>query len=361
MAHNRELTWSELRVGVFVLVGILVVMMGVFYVTGTGFLGAKYRLVTYLPEVDGLTPGARVTLDGVEVGNVDSIQIARPKPGEQLSANRSVEIVLRVSRDFQNDIRSDSSATLLTEGFLGDRVVTVQRGYTGQVLQDGQEIPGAEEKSMREIVASGADLMQNLNELSKQAGSIVDDVKRGRGTIGALLTDRTAYDHANKTLARVDQMTESIQQGQGTVGKLLMTDTLYAKVDSATGRIDDMLAAVQDQKGTLGKLIYDPSVHDEAKQFLASGNGLVSDVRAGRGTLGKLATDDTLFSTWRQIGTNLQQATAKLNTNDGTAGKFFSDPKFYDNLSGLAGDMRLLVGDFRSNPKKFLHVKFSIF
>ncbi len=78
MPQRKELTWSELRVGVFVLVGILVVMMGIFYVTGTGFLGAKYRLVTYLPEVDGLATGAKVTLDGVEVGNVDSIQIARP-------------------------------------------------------------------------------------------------------------------------------------------------------------------------------------------------------------------------------------------------------------------------------------------
>jgi len=30
-------------------------------------------------------------------------------------------------------------------------------------------------------------------------------------------------------------------------------------------------------------------------------------------------------------------------------------------MSGLAGDMRLLVGDFRKDPKKFLHVKFAIF
>ncbi len=261
----------------------------------------------------------------------------------------------------QNDIRSDSTAALLTEGFLGDRIVTVQRGYTGTVLQDGQEVPGTEEKSLNQIMANGADLMQNLTELSKQAGSIVDDLQRGRGTLGALLTDRSAYDHANKTLARVDEMTASLQNGEGTIGKLLKSDTLYTKAESVTGRLDDVMAAVQDQKGALGKFIYDPSIHDEAKQFLANGNDLVSDVRAGRGTLGKLATDDTFFTTWKQVGDNLSQATAKLDTTDGTAGKFFSDPKFYDNLTGLAGDMRLLIGDFRSNPKKFLHVKFSIF
>ena len=361
MAQKKELTWSELRVGVFVLVGILLVMVGIFYVTGTGFLGAKYRLVTYLPEVEGLASGAKVTLDGVEVGNVDSIQVARPRPGEPPDTKRSVEVILRVNRDFQNDIRSDSAASLLTEGFLGDRIVTLQRGYTGAVLQDGQEIPGSEEKSLNEIMANGADLMQNLNQLSKQAGAIVDDLQRGRGTLGALLTDKTAYEHTDKILDRVDQMTASLQDGQGTIGKLLTSDTLYTKADSVTSRIDDVLAAVQDQKGTLGKLVYDSSVHDEAKQFLANGNDLVSDVRSGRGTLGKLATDDALFTSWKQIGENLQQATAKLNTDDGTAGKFFSDPKFYDNLTGLTGDMRLLIGDFRKDPKKFLHVKFSIF
>ncbi len=132
-------------------------------------------------------------------------------------------------------------------------------------------------------------------------------------------------------------------------------------MDSAAGRLDDVMGAVQEQKGSLGKFVYDPSMHDSAKQFLANSNGLLSDVRAGRGTLGKLATDDTLFSAWRETGVNLRDATAKLNSSESTAGKFFSDPKFYDNLTGLAGDLRLLVGEFRANPKQFLHVKLSIF
>ena len=52
---------------------------------------------------------------------------------------------------------------------------------------------------------------------------------------------------------------------------------------------------------------------------------------------------------------------SKLNANTGTAGRIFNDPAFYDNMTGLAGDMRLLIGDFRKDPKKFLRVKFSIF
>ncbi len=122
-----------------------------------------------------------------------------------------------------------------------------------------------------------------------------------------------------------------------------------------------MLEAVQNQQGTLGKLVYDTSMHESAKQLIDNSNALLADVRGGKGTLGKLATDDSLFTEYKQAGENLASATEKMNSNQNTIGKFFDDPKFYDNFSGLAGDMRLLVGDFRNNPKKFLHVKFSIF
>jgi phospholipid/cholesterol/gamma-HCH transport system substrate-binding protein len=107
--------------------------------------------------------------------------------------------------------------------------------------------------------------------------------------------------------------------------------------------------------------VYDPQGYEQAKQFFERGNALLADVKAGKGTAGKLVTDDALYTKWRNTGENLEQATAKLNATTGTAGKMFSDPQFYDNVTGLAGDMRLLIGEFRQNPKKFLHVKFSIF
>lgn len=361
MAQRKQLSWSELRVGIFVLVGILVVVVAVFYVTGSGAWGAKYRLVTYMPEVNGLAVGAPVTLDGVEIGNVEAVRMAPRKPGQTRDENRNVEVVMRIKRQFQEDIRADSKASLITSGFVGDRNVTIERGYTGPVLRDGQEVAAVEEKSIQEVVERGADLMQSLNTLTGQVSGIVSDIHGGRGTLGKLVEDQSVYNHLDATIGHLDQVTTSIQQGQGTLGKLVASDELYAKLNSVTGRVDNVMAAVQDQKGSLGKLIYDPSFHDSAKTFLDNSNSLLTGVRAGKGTLGKLATDDTLYTSLRQVSDNLKEATGKLNTNGNSAGKFFSDPQFYDNLTGLTGDLRLLVGDFRSNPKKFLKVKFSIF
>jgi phospholipid/cholesterol/gamma-HCH transport system substrate-binding protein len=361
MPQRKQLTWTELRVGLFVLAGIVLVVIGVFYVTGTGALGPKYRLVTYLPEVDGLTIGAPVGINGVEVGNVDSIAITPAPPGQSPAPDRNVEVVMRINRNFQDDIRTDSYASLLTEGFLGNRVVTIQRGYKGTVLGDGQEIPGREERAMKEVVERGADLMQNLSALSTQVNDIVGAIKKGQGTLGKFITDDTAYNHINNILSRMDQVTASVQQGKGTIGKLVASDELYTRFDSAAGRLDNVMSAIEQQKGSLGKFIYDPSIHDSARQFLNNGNALFADINAGRGTLGKLATDDSLFATWRQTGQNLSNATANLNSRDNTAGKFFEDPQFYDNMTGVAGDLRLLLNEFRQNPSKYLKVKFSLF
>jgi phospholipid/cholesterol/gamma-HCH transport system substrate-binding protein len=88
---------------------------------------------------------------------------------------------------------------------------------------------------------------------------------------------------------------------------------------------------------------------------------MLDDVHAGKGTLGKLVTDDSLFTRWKDAGENVATATAKFNSNQNTVGKLFTDPQLYDNLTGLTGDMRLLLNDFRQNPKKFLRVKFSVF
>ncbi len=362
MAQNKQLTWSELRVGLFVLAATALLVVVIFYVTGAGGgFGPKYRLYVLLPEVDGLTVGAPVRLDGVEVGNVEKIAVSFPKPGERQVKDHNIRVDMRIEQKFQEYIRSDSYASLITEGLLGNRYVDIDRGFVGRKLENEDEIPGREEKALKEVVQRSADLMTNLNSITEQASAVLGDIRKGRGSLGKFMVDEEAYRHLNSSLGNLDTMLTNVGAGKGTLGKLMVSDEAYEHVNSAAGRLDNVLEAVQTKQGTLGKLVYEQGIHDSAMKLLDSGNGLVADVRAGKGTLGKLATDDSLFMQYRQVGENLSSATAKLNSNETTAGKFFTDPKLYDNISGLTGDMRLLIGDFRKDPKKFLHVKFAIF
>jgi phospholipid/cholesterol/gamma-HCH transport system substrate-binding protein len=275
--------------------------------------------------------------------------------------NRNIEVVMRVSRKYESDILTDSTASLVTEGLLGNRYVNISLGVTGAELKDGQEVPGAEERAMKEVMERSADVLGNLQTLSEDIQELVNGVKAGKGTLGKLLVDEQAYNHLNSILSRGEGMLANIQAGQGTLGKLVASDEMYNKVDKGLDNVNVILTDVRSQKGTIGKLLNDPSLYDEFKQAAANGNAMIGDVRAGKGTLGKFVTDDTLYNKMRETTENVANATAKLNDNTTTMGKLFSDPRLYDNLSGLTGDMRLLIGEFRQNPKKFLHIKVAVF
>lgn len=357
MAQRKQLTWAELRVGLFVLVGLFIVAVTIFYVTGGRILGPKYRLVTYLPEVELLKTGAPVRLDGVEIGNVQAVTLT-PHATDRM---HNITVVMRIDSRYQDQIRTDSEAKLETEGLLGDRYVTIKRGLTGRVIPPNGVVPGAEEAAMKQVVERGAELVENLDSLTGNIRDFIQQAEKGKGTIGKLMSDPSLFNHLNETASNLDSLVASIQKGQGSVGKLVTSDDLYNKADAAVGHMENALAAVHDQKGTMGKLIYDPSLYNNVKGIAEKGNGLLSDVQQGKGTLGKLTTDDALYANLRDASANVRDATAKMNSNQGTMGKFFTDPAFYDNMTGLSGDLRLLIGDFRQNPKKFLHIKLGIF
>jgi phospholipid/cholesterol/gamma-HCH transport system substrate-binding protein len=357
MAQRKQMTWTELRVGLFVLAALLILVVAILYVTGAGFLGPKYRLKTYLPEVAGLKTGAPVELDGVEIGNVQSVQLT-PHPSDKA---HSITLVLRVDKRFKDQIRTDSVASLVTQGLLGDRYVTISRGIGGTVIPENGTVPGQEEAAVKQVVERSADLVANLGALTTEVRDLVGDVQEGKGTLGLLLTDPSLYNHLNSTAAKVDTMVAAIQRGEGTAGKIIESEDLYRRVDAALAHFENAMAAVNNQKGTVGKLIYDPSAYNEIKGFAEKGNALMGDVREGKGTLGKLATDEALYANMRDASANVRDASAKMNSNQGTMGKFFTDPALYDNLTGLSGDMRLLIGDFRKEPKKYLHIKLGLF
>jgi phospholipid/cholesterol/gamma-HCH transport system substrate-binding protein len=361
MALRKQLTWTELRVGLFVLVGLFVIAVGTFYVTGAGFWGPKYRLRTYLPEVSGLATGAPVRIDGVDVGNVETLRLVPRTPSHVPDKNKNIEVIMRLDRRFQGDILTDSTASMVTEGLLGNRYVNITRGFTGVPLKEDQEVTGTAQNDLTQVMDRSAALLETLQGISVDVQGIIGDVKKGKGNLGKLINDESAYNSLNAMLGNSNKMVSDIRGGKGSIGKLVATDEMYNKLGAAVDNANSIMSDVRAQKGTLGKLLYDTALYDQVRDAVSNTNGMIGDVRSGKGSLGKLATDDALYNKLRDTSTNLANATAKLNDNTTTAGKLFSDPQLYDNLTGLTGDLRLLIGDFRQNPKKFLHFKVTVF
>jgi phospholipid/cholesterol/gamma-HCH transport system substrate-binding protein len=357
MALRKQVTWEELRVGVFVLAGLVIIAIAVFYVTGASGWGAKYTLKTYLPQVENLQNGAPVTLDGVTVGNVENSKVNR----HPSNSSDSIEIDMRIQERYQEYIRSTSKATLLTQGLLGNTYIGISRGYSGEILRNNAVVTGVPATDISTVVTNSAQLEDKLNTLVTQVNDVVGAIHDGKGTIGKFIYDPDVYDHLKDATAQAQSLIADVKAGKGSVGKILTSDDLYNKFDASATHIESMTAAIQSQQGSLGKLVYDRAFYDKANQFLTNTNGLLAGIRNGQGTLGKFVTDDTLFTNLRDATANIKDVTGKLNNGQGTFGKFFTDPQLYDNMTGLTGDMRLLMGDFRRDPKKFLQIHLNIF
>jgi ABC-type transporter Mla subunit MlaD len=130
---------KELRIATLAVLGTVALWLFA-YLYASGMFVRTYRVSIYAPESDGLSVGSPVLLDSTPVGVVDTVKLARTSA----TAQRRIELVLRIRKEYQNDIREDSVATAVTQGFLGNRVISIQRGFSGATIRPGDEIHFAE-------------------------------------------------------------------------------------------------------------------------------------------------------------------------------------------------------------------------
>ncbi len=116
--------------------GILLVST-LFYLWSSGAFTPKYELRVYVPEASVLAVHAPVRVNGVRVGSVNVI-----KPAEEAaSPERQTELVLRIDKRYQSEIRSDSYAFIVNESPMdGSRYLSIRRGFHGSVIDAGGEV-----------------------------------------------------------------------------------------------------------------------------------------------------------------------------------------------------------------------------
>ena len=81
MPSQKQLKWSQLRVGLTVVVGSVILAVLIFLMSGTGgWFTRKIHLKAYLDNAGGLREGAPVRLAGVDIGNVTTVRVVRGRP-----------------------------------------------------------------------------------------------------------------------------------------------------------------------------------------------------------------------------------------------------------------------------------------
>jgi phospholipid/cholesterol/gamma-HCH transport system substrate-binding protein len=362
MPSQQEVRWSQLKVGVIVLVSVVILTTLLFLMTsssGTGFFSHKMTITTYFENSAGLKPGAAVNLEGVTVGTVKTVSVTT-SPDRKLTP---VMVVMKLDSKYQSSMHTDSTAALTTVGVLGDTVVDINSQVaTGPMLQDGDELKTLETPSIQDVVKASQGTIENLNVILAKMNTVVDNLQAGKGSIGQLINNPDLYNKANATVDEFHKLSMKLNSNTNTIGKFLNDDAqMYDRVNDSLGKLDTIMTDLQGGKGTMGKLLKDPATADSLNQSLTHLNSILADADAGKGGLGLLLKDPQFAKTLNDTITKTDALVSGIDAGTGTLGKLAKDETMYTNINKLLTESTTLVTTIRQDPKKYLTIHMKIF
>ena len=359
MPSQKQLKWSQLRVGVTVIAASLTLGFLLFLMSGTsGLFTPRIVLKSYFDNAQGLRKGAPVRLSGVDIGNVTDILIV-PFKDKQLTP---VEITMKVSTKYSYALRRDSTASLDTAGVLGETYLDIESAQAvGPPAQQGDTLPTRVHPDFNEVVRASQSTLENMDALLKRADRILAFAESGKGSLGKLIYDPTLYNRFSETVADFQKIVEQIGSGQGSLGALISRNDAYDKFIGTLDKLNGIIDDIQKGEGTAGKFVKDPSLYNNANDTIANIKKITEDINAGKGTLGKLSKDEELAKKLNNTISKLSDLTTELEAGQGTVGKLFKDDSLFNNANKMLDETRGLVKAVRENPKKYLSIKLHIF
>lgn len=400
MADKKNLTFSQLRVGIFVLFGLAVMAFMVLNATGDfNPFEKKLRLKALFAAADGLREGSEVQLAGVHIGKVESVNLLPPDSPE----NAKVEAVMVVDRELNGRaiterIRTDSTAKLVATSLLAnDKMINITPGTpNGAAIAENHILDSTEAVSINNLTQTGNELLQQINKIAVPANDILNKANQGEGTLGRIINDESLYRNLDSTVAetketmtRLQTTLDKVNSGRGSAGKLLNDPELYNSLNRSVQQLEAISRDIRAGRGTAGKLISNDELYNETRaavnDFRLSASKLNSiaddfksisnDLSEGKGTAGKFLKDEQLYDDARSALSKFNSTAEKFDllisdaqAGKGTIGKLLTDDTLFTNLNQTAGNINQLttegtklIYDFRQNPKKYLTIKFKLF
>jgi phospholipid/cholesterol/gamma-HCH transport system substrate-binding protein len=341
---------TELRVGVFVTVALVVGFFVVFALgSNSAIFASRNHYSATFENAQGLRAGSPVRMAGIDVGTVDSVRFRDDGRAQVFFSVRATEArFVTGPRPGETDPahRGQSIATIGSKGLLGDGLVELTPG-SGDPLPDGAEVEagvatgimGAAQQAIadvrpaianvRELTETLADAQfrADLQSIAHNIAELTRMVREDDGTVHRLISDPQMADRVTATLGalqsastelaatarNVRAITSEVREGDGTAHALIYGPDgarLVTRLADTAGEAATILRDVRTGDGNVHELLYGNSAGDLITNLTAMSGDLraiVADVRAGRGTLGGFLVDPSIYEDVRRIVGNVER------------------------------------------------------
>jgi phospholipid/cholesterol/gamma-HCH transport system substrate-binding protein len=289
---------KAIRVGVFLFVGLLIFLIGIFTLGGQRKTFVKsFQLKVVFDDIQGLKVGNNVWFSGVKVGTIKKIQFY---------GTSQVEVTLNIEEEAHKYIHKNARASIGSDGLIGNKIVVLDGGSPKfPFIEDGDKIAVNTTLSTDDIMKTLQVNNKNLVDITSDFKVLAKNLVEGKGTVGALLTDQQIANNFKTIVSNLQNTTASANRMASQL------NTFSSKLNTPGGLADKMLT--------------DTAVFARLQKSVTE--------------FQKTATSAAALTD------NLNKASAKLNDKDNVAGVMLNDP-------AAAEQIRSTIKNLQTSSKK---------
>ncbi|MDH7514443.1 MAG: MlaD family protein [Bacteroidota bacterium] len=261
----------EIKVGITVIVGIAILLGGISYFKGLSLTKTTHMIRMRFEASGGLQENDPVTLNGVKIGAVHSVEIE----GET--------VLVEAEIDERYTIASDAVPVIRMLELMGGKKVDIEQGKSPVPHDPHRVLPGRVDPDIAGALGMLGDLRERVDSLARKSGDFLDHTNTIVGDTALIGALRESVEHLRTASRELDAMLVrnrgNIDETAENVARLSRrgaqaVDELYPRLSSGIDKVEKLA--------------------ERADSLLADVDGIVSDVRRSRGVYHSIVTDTTL-------------------------------------------------------------------
>ena len=300
---------NETKIGALTSISIVLLILGFNFLKGRDLFSHTKKIYAIFKNVEGLELSNSVSIKGLNVGSVYSIQ----------ATDKNVNgILVTISMKKEVNIPKNSVA-YINPGLINSANIIIDKGDGTDYIQDEDTV------------------------LTVEKGGVFSEVQ---ATLSPVLKT------LGSTLGSLDSLSRIVGSLFNPAVKNNIT-TIFANLARSSASLQIML---NERTSSLAHTM----VHlDSFTNNLASNNqrinGTLDNLEKTTGKLANAKIDETLQSAQEAMN-SLKDAINKINSTNGTAGLLLNDKKLYQNLENTTRSLNILLDDFRMHPKRYVNI-----
>lgn len=196
---------KDIRLGIFVTVGLLL-FIGALYFVGKkqGMFSKTFRVCAVFSDVSGLRVGNNVRFSGINLGIIESIDII---------TDTTVRVDMTLDESARRFIKVDARASIGSEGLMGNKIVSISPGTNGKkAIENNGYMATTQPIDMDDILLKLKLTADNASTITGDLAGIMTNIRQGKGTIGKLFMDSAYAENIDQTLVNLKQGTGGFKQ-----------------------------------------------------------------------------------------------------------------------------------------------------